>query len=208
MANVDRSLYKVMNRFADRTAWAHGVVRFYAKDGVILFAILLLAAWWSGRTSTTPIVGVGMAVWAGAGALLALAINQPIGAAIGRARPYTVIPDMHLLVDRTRDFSLASDHATIAGAVAAGIWLVNRRLGLVAALATLAMALARVYVGAHYPGDVVAGMALGAVVVIGFHRVAARVIGPVLRAALRTPLRPLVSAAPSGDGAEGTLSVP
>lgn len=39
----------------------------------------------------------------------------------------------------------------MAGAVAAGVWLVNRRLGVIAAIAAVAMALARVYVGAHYP---------------------------------------------------------
>ena len=77
-------------------------------------------------------------------ALLALAIDQPIGAAIDRPRPYTVIPNMHLLVDKTSDFSFASDHSIIAGGVAAGLWLVNRRLGIVATIAAVAMAFARV----------------------------------------------------------------
>ena len=96
---MDRRLYMSINHFADRTTWAHGVVRIYAREGVALFAVLLLAGWWLGRSSTHPLVGVGRAVWAGAGALLALAVNQPIGAAIDRARPYTVIANMHLLVD-------------------------------------------------------------------------------------------------------------
>ena len=40
----------------------------------------------------------------------------------------------------------------MAAAVAAGLLLVNRRLGLLAGLASLLMAFARVYIGAHYPG--------------------------------------------------------
>jgi undecaprenyl-diphosphatase len=41
----------------------------------------------------------------------------------------------------------------MASAVAAGLWLVHRRLGMLAALAAVVMAVARVYVyiGAHYP---------------------------------------------------------
>ena len=176
-------------------------MKLYAKDGIAVFAFLLLVGWWLGRTSHTPIENVGKAVWAGAGALLALAINQPIGSAIDRARPYAVIPAMHLLVDKTADFSFPSDHATIAGAVAAGLFLVSRRLGLIAFVAAVAMALARVYVGAHYPGDVVAGLLLGATVTLVLSGLAALVIEPLLRAVARTPLRPLVTAGrPGGVG--------
>ena len=193
---MDRSLYTVINRFADRTGWAHGVMRFYAKDGVALFALLLVIGWWLGRTSATPVAKVSAAVWSGAGALLALAINQPIGAAIDRARPYNAIPNMHLLVDKTTDFSFASDHATIVGGVAAGLWLVNRRLGLAATIAAIAMAFARVYVGAHYPGDVIGGLALGAVIVWGLAKLAAMALQPIATALVRSPMRPLITSEP------------
>lgn len=193
---MDRALYKIVNRFADHTAWAHGLIRFYAKDGIALLAVLLLVGWWLARTSTTPVAKVSAAVWAGVGALLALAINQPIGAVIDRARPYNAIPNMHLLVDKTADFSFASDHATIAGAVAAGLWLVNRRLGIVATIAAFVMAFARVYVGAHYPGDVVGGLILGAVVVIGLHKFAAMALRPLATALAASALRALVTDEP------------
>ena len=193
MSRIDRNLYRATNRLADHTGWAHGVVRFYAKDGIVVFAVLLLAAWF-GLTSLTPIQSVAKAVWAGSGALLALAINQPIGSAISRARPYTTIANMHLLVDKTKDFSFPSDHATIADAVAAGVLLVNRRLGIVAIVAALAMAFARVYVGAHYPGDVAAGLALGATVTVVLSALGLRLIEPVLQVLSKTPMRAVITA--------------
>src|SRR2546428_463519 len=69
----------------------------------------------------------------------------------------------HVLVARTTDFSFPGDHATAVGAVAVGLLLTRRRLGIVMAAFAVLMAFARVYVGAHYPGDVVAGLALGGV---------------------------------------------
>ncbi len=51
-------------------------------------------------------------------------------------------------------------------AVAAGMLLAGRRLGAFAVALAVALAAARVYVGAHFHGDVAAGLALGAVVVL------------------------------------------
>jgi membrane-associated phospholipid phosphatase len=102
---------------------------------------------------------------------------------------------VHVLVSRTTDFSLPSDHATMAGAVAAGLFLANRRWGTIAAAAALLMAFTRVYVGAHYLSDVLAGLALGAAVaVIGWWAVVPLLDRLVARLA-RTPLRPLITAA-------------
>lgn len=54
------------------------------------------------------------------------------------------------------------DHAVMAGAAATGLLLVSHRLGLVAVAAAVVMAVARVYVAAHYPWDVLAVLLLGA----------------------------------------------
>ena len=54
----------------------------------------------------------------------------------------------------------------MGGAVAAGLLLVNRRLGLLACLAAALIALARVYIAAHYPWDVLGGLVFGASVAL------------------------------------------
>jgi membrane-associated phospholipid phosphatase len=58
------------------------------------------------------------------------------------------------------------------------------------------MAFARVYVGAHYPGDVAAGLLLGATFTIAFSRLGARVFEPILTAVSKTPLRVLITNEP------------
>jgi undecaprenyl-diphosphatase len=189
---MDASLYRAINRLAARTGWAHPLFIAYAKYGVLVFAVLLLAGWWLAR-SHTDIDAVAAVVWAGAGAVVALGFGQLLGHAVDRARPYAVMPTAHVLITRTSDFSFPSDHATAVGAVAAGLWLANRRLGLLAAGLGVAMAFARVYVGAHYPGDVAAGLVLGAVTVVALQPVARRVLRPVLARLAESPLRPLVA---------------
>jgi membrane-associated phospholipid phosphatase len=192
LTSLDDRAFLAVNDFARDTPWLHGPAVDFAKYGVVLFGLAIVAAvvysrWHEARTTAA-------AVWAGIGTMVAVAVNQPIGNAVGEHRPYTVYPHALLLVDKTTDFSFPSDHAVMAGAVAMGLFLVSRRLGLVALLAALLMAFTRVYVGAHYPQDVVAGLLLGAAVVaIGWLLVASPLTSAV--GALReTRLSPVLVA--------------
>ncbi len=184
--------FRQVNDLAAATGWLHTPMRWWAEYGVVLFAGLLLAGWWLARTDGDP-ARMATALWAPLGVLVAVAVNQPVGHLVAERRPYDVLRGVLVLVPRTTDFSFPSDHAVMAGSVAAGLWWVDRRLGIVAALAAVAMAFARVYVGAHYPLDVVAGLALGATVT-GLGLAVTRGVLLRLVAALgRTRLRPLLS---------------
>jgi membrane-associated phospholipid phosphatase len=134
------------------------------------------------------------AVWAPLGALAAVAINQPIVSAFHRPRPYAVLLDILVLVQRGSDPSFPSDYAVLAGAVASGLWLVSGRLGAVAAVAAAVMAFAGVYIGALYTHDALAGLAVGnAVSVIGFWATRPVLVRLLRRAEDTRLVRPLLT---------------
>ncbi len=160
---MDGSIFRWINRLADRTSWAHSVFKANATYGIVLFAVLLLVAYIEGRQHA-DLTAVAASVWAAIAALVALGVGQIIGGAVDRARPYDAMANVHLLVDKTTDFSFPSDHATVAGAVAVGLLFADRRWGIIATALAIVMAFTRVYVGAHYPGDVLAGLLLGGLV--------------------------------------------
>lgn len=208
MNRLDASLFRVMNRFADRTSWAHGAAVAYAKVGIVAFALMLLAGWWTARRGGN-LDQMACVLWAGLGAVVALGLNQVIGGLVDRARPYETLTDAHVLVSRTTDFSFPSDHAVAVGAVAAGLVLAHRRLGALAIVLAAIMAAARVYVGAHYPGDVAAGVALGAAVVVLGGLLAMPVLRRLVGTIERSPLRPVVAGSrrPEEPG-DGSLASP
>lgn len=79
--------------------------------------------------------------------------------------------------------SMPSDHAVMFVALATGLTLAHRRLGLVALVhAAVVVLLPRVWLGLHWAGDVVAGAALGAAMALALVPPAARLV-----AALRLP---------------------
>jgi undecaprenyl-diphosphatase len=193
---MDASLFRWVNRLAARTGWAHPLFEAIAKYGIVVFAGLLVVGYLDGRRRGNR-HAVAASVWAAIAALVALEVAQLIGRAVDRARPYDAMSGVHVLIARSADFSFPSDHATTAGAVAVGLLFAGRRRwGVIAGCCAIAMAAARVYVGVHYPGDVLAGLALGAAVAL----VGQPTVVPLLtRLAQRigtSRMRPLVATAP------------
>jgi membrane-associated phospholipid phosphatase len=194
---VDTVLFRWVNNLAKHTTWAHAIVKAFAVYGIAVFVVLLLTAWWRARSSEDPATSVVAVAWAAIAPLIGFVAVQVIGSIVDRSRPYDAITNVLVLVDRTKDSSFPSDHATAAGAVAAGLWLVGRQLGShrqarIAIGAAMVLAFSRVYVGAHYPGDVLAGLALGTLVAVAGAPLAQVVLHPIARWAARTPARPLI----------------
>ncbi|MFF3839138.1 phosphatase PAP2 family protein [Streptomyces sp. NPDC001930] len=143
--------------------WLDSVITAYSAYGLTLFALLMAAGWWRGR-HRDPRQAL-MALAAPALTVLAFATSSAVKALLQERRPCQA---MHVITLEAcpppGDWSFPSNHATLAGAAAVTLWFVSWRLGAIATPAALAMAASRVWVGAHYPHDVVAGLLLGALI--------------------------------------------
>jgi undecaprenyl-diphosphatase len=130
---------------------------------VALLAVLFLA-----RGKWRSVNGRHGVVAAGFSALLALGIAQLIVDIWARPRPYVAHPDAHLFIPASHDPSFPSDHATAAFAIAVAILLRHRKAGMLALVLATLVSVGRVAVGTHYPGDVLAGAAVGTVAALIF----------------------------------------
>jgi undecaprenyl-diphosphatase len=157
---VDYFLYRTINGLTGNSFF-DGLMKFLANDLpviiVALVAVTFLIPFARHRRERRS-----GAVLATASAAVALLLNQPIAHLVDRARPYISHPShAHLLIARSHDPSFPSDHATGGFALAFAIWLYDRTIGTVLLILATTLSFARVYVGTHYPGDVVAGAAIG-----------------------------------------------
>ena len=102
--------------------------------------------------------------WVFAAVVIADLASQLLRRVIGRDRPHVVDPDPAPLLTVPADPALPSGHAATSFAGAAVLaWLTPLPKVVLFGLAAL-MGLSRVYVGAHYPLDILAGAVLGLLV--------------------------------------------
>ncbi|HIR14730.1 MAG TPA: phosphatase PAP2 family protein [Candidatus Choladousia intestinavium] len=105
--------------------------------------------------------------WAGAAGLLAVFFslvfnNFFLKNLFERIRPYEVIDGLTLLVEKASDFSFPSGHAgTSFAAATAFFWILRGKIGAAAYVLAFLIAFSRLYIGIHYPTDVLCGMLTG-----------------------------------------------
>ncbi len=141
-----------------RQEWMDGfwITVTHLGDGGICWLILAFALLIPKQTRKAGIAAlIGLAV----GALIT---NVTLKNIVARTRPYEVIQGLSLLIERQHDFSFPSGHTCASFSAACALYLtLPRRWGIVClALASL-IALSRLYVGVHYPSDVLGGLLVG-----------------------------------------------
>ncbi len=141
-----------------RAGWLNPIMRAITSLGNaglfwILLALVLLSF------KKTRKIGLACAVSIAIGALIT---NLILKNWVARIRPYEALESLSILVSKPHDFSFPSGHST---ASFAGAWALFRntksRWRIPALVLAALIALSRLYVGVHYPTDVLAGCAIG-----------------------------------------------
>lgn len=172
----DAELYRDITDFArDTPTWVEHAAGIWTEAGLLLFAALFVTAWWRARRDSTRAFAI--AALAPLATAVAYVCSEVLKSVVTQERPCRAVPDATAALSACPppgDWSFPSNHATIAGAAAVALALTGRALLWLTAPLALLMAFSRVFVGVHYPHDVAAGLALGALVALTVVRLTAR----------------------------------
>ncbi|MEV7523260.1 phosphatase PAP2 family protein [Streptomyces sp. NPDC091371] len=199
--NVDVSLlYRINGASLQAPDWLDRTVGLAGAYGIPLALVLLVLWCWRGarrQDEATAVESFAALVWAPLAAALALLVNVPLREFVGRPRPFLEHDGLNVLDAGLGDrlgaefgntqFSFVSDHATLAMALGVGLFVANRRIGLVGIALAVAEGACRVYMGVHYPTDVIGGFALGTAVVLVLAPLTMALLNPVVLAVARAP---------------------
>jgi len=156
MAGTDASLFLLINR-GMANSLLDTVMPFVTEQAHLL--LLPFVAWIFIRDRRKAMLAVLLSLISLA---LSDAITHTLKELIGRPRPFSVIEEARVLVGRGGSFSMPSGHAAnSASVIIPVIVLFGGLIRPSLILGALMVSFSRIYVGVHYPSDVVTGIVVG-----------------------------------------------
>jgi len=165
VSSLDVTLLRWFNGLSGYSRALDALVVFVTNSAPVLFGLMFLGFFLARQGGGQGARAMRRTIMvAGVSGVVALMLAVALASMVYRPRPFEVLPpgQLHQLVPHSPDSSFPSDHATGAGAFAAGMW---RAPSAAARWSFLAMALlvafSRLVVGVHWPSDVATSLFLG-----------------------------------------------
>lgn len=200
-SGIDGSLFTSVTDFARDTPWLNTPMEVWTNLGLGAFAILMVMGWWNARRRDTAAMTVALA--APVAVVVAFAVAEVAKKLVAEVRPCYSLPHDYFVdaCPAPSDYAFPSGHTTTAAATVAALWLLDRRLSAIAAVFAVVEGFTRVYVGAHYPHDVLGAAVLAMPVALLTSVALRRLAVPLVAALSEGALRPLLVAAPAAHAA-------
>ncbi|MFF3024104.1 undecaprenyl-diphosphatase [Gottfriedia sp. NPDC057948] len=157
---MNYSIFKLINSFAGIWPALDNVMIFLSKTA-ILIVIGLLAYLWIQKGSERKYTAFYIVLTL----ILALGGNFIIHQFYYHARPF-VNHHVTKLITHSSDSSFVSDHGTLVFSTALILLFRKDRLGLISLVWAILVGISRIFVGVHYPFDIIGAFILAGIVAI------------------------------------------
>jgi membrane-associated phospholipid phosphatase len=191
LAGLDVSLFRALNDFCGLNPALDRIAVYAAIVQGTIFVGIVGGLWYrpedrKRQRETIIIMILAIAV--------SLIVNRTVSTLLPfRHRPMYALganaPSFEWHADLEHWSSFPSDTATFVFAIAAGFWLASRWWGFAFGVLATSTSLARVYLGIHYPSDIVVGALLGVATTLALTRefVRRKIAAPILTMEARYP---------------------
>jgi len=158
---LDVFIFEKLNALAGNQKFLDWIGIFLADyfQYILIFILLVLLFWPKKDIIKNRIMVISAAISV---VLSRLIFTEIIRFFYHSARPYLVLETANKLIAENQNYaSFPSGHAAFFFALAMGVFLYNKKLGAWYFVAAILIGLARIFVGVHWPSDILAGAVIG-----------------------------------------------
>lgn len=143
-----------------RFGWLNPVMRFITglgNGGIFWIGLIVIMFFFKATRKIAVCCAISMI-------LTLISVNLVLKPLFARTRPYVLLEGLQILVKQPGDHSFPSGHSAHALACSWVLFrLTRKKYGLPLLILGILIALSRLYVGVHFPTDVIAGCAMGVI---------------------------------------------
>ncbi|HDR7567902.1 undecaprenyl-diphosphatase [Bacillus mycoides] len=152
--NIDA--FRAINNLGKQYSSLNSTMVFLAEYMVYFLGLIIIAYWFTQSKKNKMMI---------IQAIVAFVIAEIIGKLAGNLhlnyQPFAVLPNVNKLVDHAVDNSFPSDHTILFFSICFSFWLVRKKSRWLWLVLAFCVAISRIWVGVHYPFDVITGALIG-----------------------------------------------
>lgn len=154
---IDDNLFLEVQKYVGNSKFLDWIFIFLAEYLVYAIPVLLVGLWFWQKSDKSAVFKAALAALVGW-----CVFSKIIAVMVERPRPSQSLIEARELIFHRPDTSFPSDHSTMLFGLALALYLFGyKRLGKILFVAAALIGFARVWVGVHFPFDILAGMILG-----------------------------------------------
>lgn len=155
---MNAMIFQTINGIANNSKLFDFIGVFFA-DYLLWIAIGILIVLFSIKKTRWMAISAGISI-----VLSRLIITEIIKRLYSSPRPYLVLEGVRKIISENHDYqSFPSGHAAIFFALATAIYFFNKKWGIIGFIIALLVGISRIYVGVHWPIDILGGAMIGIV---------------------------------------------
>ncbi|MET3290808.1 UNVERIFIED_CONTAM: undecaprenyl-diphosphatase [Brevibacillus sp. OAP136] len=166
VSSFNITLFRAINDLANGHPALNAVFVFLAEQMAYVLALSMVLYWFT-RTKQNRLMVISAVVSFGIAELLGLLA----GHFVSHPQPFAALPHVNQLIPHGVDNSFPSDHSLLFFSVCVSYGLVRKKEGWLWLVVACCVAISRVWVGVHYPGDIAAGALIGTVSALAAYRI-------------------------------------
>jgi undecaprenyl-diphosphatase len=151
-SQLNITLFRVVNDLGKQYTSLNPAFKFIAEYTVDILAFSILIYWFTKKNNNRIMV---------ISSCVSFVIAEIIGKILGKfhsnLQPFAVLSDVNKLIERSIDNSFPSDHTILFFSVCISFWLFRKKHGVLWVILACFVGLSRIWVGVHYPLDVIVG---------------------------------------------------